>query len=57
MDGKLCIVANTHMWYIYMCVPYILNPESAPKILWTQLKKVNGRLGKPAFDTLDSSVM
>ena len=42
---------------IYIYVPYIHNPESTRKILRTQLKKGNGRLGKPAIDVLDSSLM
>ena len=46
---------HARMWYIY--VPYIHNPERAQKILWTRLKKGNGRLGKPAIDTLDSSMV
>ena len=35
-------------------MPYIHNPESAQKILRTPLRKI---VGKPATDTLDSSVM
>ena len=43
--------------YMYIFVPYVHNPESAKKILRTQLKKRNGHLGKPVIDTLDSSMM
>ncbi len=54
--------------YIYKCVPYFhiyicvwrtfiaQRVECATKILWTRLKKVNGRLGKPAMDRPDSSM-
>ena len=40
-----------------MYVLYIHNPESARKILRTRLKKGNGRLGKQAINTLDSSIV
>ena len=43
---------------IYMCCMFITQRvESAWKILRTRLKKGNGRLGKLAIDTLDSSMM
>ena len=44
------------MWYIYICA-YVHNLGSARKILWTQLRKENGHLGKLAIDTLASSMM
>ena len=43
------------MWYI--CGLYVHNPERTQKILRTQFKIGNGRLGKLTIDTLDSSMM
>ena len=36
--------------YICVCVPYVHNPENTRKILRTQLKKGNGRLGKQVVE-------
>ena len=51
VDGKLNIDTHARMWYIYVCVPYVHNPESARKILRTRLKRKegNGHLGKLAM--------
>ena len=63
MDGKLCIAPHAPCGiYICVCVcvcvcaSYDRNPESAWKILRTQLEK-KSHLGKPAIVTLDSSMM
>ena len=55
-DGNLHIATHAHMWYIciYVSVPYVHNPESAQTILRTQLKRGNGRLGKPTIVSLNS---
>ena len=42
--------------YIYICVSYVHNP-GVPGRFIDSTKKGNGRLGKPAIDTLDSSMM
>ena len=39
---------------IYIYMPYVHNPESIRTILWTRLKKRNGRLGKLTIDMLGS---
>ena len=43
--------------YIYIFLPYVYILECICKILWTRLKKGNGRLGKLAMDTLHSSLI
>ena len=43
---------------VYMCRMFInRRVESTLNILRTRLNKGNGRLGKPAIDTLDSSMI
>ena len=39
VDGKLSLAAHARTCYIYVCVPYVHNPESAQTILRTGLKK------------------
>ena len=42
--------------YIYMCCKFI-SSRSAWKILWTRLKKENGRLGNKPWRSLDELMM
>ena len=51
--GERSDAAYVRMWYFFVLLLYVNNPESSWKILQTQFNKGNGCIGKLIMDMLD----